>query len=52
MPWKRGTYRPNQSFRLTTAAGDDVPLQTWVPGQWPDGSVKWTAHAIAAGVRR
>lgn len=47
VPWARGTYRPEQNFRLTTAAGDDVPVQTWVTGHWPDGSVKWTAHASA-----
>ncbi|WP_327720760.1 Tat pathway signal sequence domain protein [Streptomyces sp. NBC_00490] len=49
VPWARGAYRPEQRFRLTTAAGDDVPLQSWVTGHWPDGSVKWTAHAIAPG---
>ena len=47
VPWARGAYRPEQRFRLTTAAGDDVPVQSWVTGHWPDGSVKWTAHAIA-----
>ncbi|BBC31360.1 hypothetical protein SGFS_026540 [Streptomyces graminofaciens] len=47
VPWARGTHQAGQGFRLTTAAGDDVPVQSWVTAQWPDGSVKWTAHAIA-----
>ncbi|MEU9914035.1 hypothetical protein [Streptomyces sp. NPDC051001] len=49
VPWARGTYRSEQRFRLTTAAGDDLPVQSRVTGHWPDGSVKWTAHAIAPG---
>jgi len=49
VPWSRGTYQPDQAFRLATASGDEVPVQSWVTGHWPDGSVKWTAHAIAPG---
>ncbi|MEV7891216.1 RIFT barrel domain-containing protein [Streptomyces sp. NPDC002817] len=50
VPWARGAYRPQQRFGLTTAAaGDDVPVRSRVTGHWPDGSVKWTAHAIAPG---
>ncbi|WP_338701746.1 Tat pathway signal sequence domain protein [Streptomyces sp. Q6] len=48
VPWARGTYRPDQTFALTAADGTPVPVQSWVTGSWPDGSVKWTAHAIAA----
>ncbi|MFF0014078.1 Tat pathway signal sequence domain protein [Streptomyces sp. NPDC005374] len=47
VPWARGTHRPEQPFRLATSGGDEVPVQSWVTGYWPDGSVKWTAHAIA-----
>jgi len=49
VPWARGSYRPERTFRLTTAAGDDVPVQSVVIGHWPDGSVKWTAHALPPG---
>ena len=49
VPWARGAYRPERGFRLTTAAGDDIPVQSRVTGHWPDGSVKWTAHASAPG---
>jgi len=27
-----------------------VPVQSWPIGYWPDGSLKWTAHAVGAGV--
>ncbi|MFF4250059.1 Tat pathway signal sequence domain protein [Streptomyces sp. NPDC001663] len=47
VPWARGAHRPEQRFRLASADGADVPVQTWITGYWPDGSVKWTAHAIA-----
>ncbi|MEU6257261.1 hypothetical protein [Streptomyces sp. NPDC047043] len=47
VPWALGAHRPEQTFRLATADGADVPVQTWASGYWPDGSIKWTAHAIA-----
>lgn len=50
-PWPQGAFKPNDtSFRLSSASGDDVPLQSWATGYWRDGSVKWTGHAIAGGV--
>jgi len=30
--------------------GDSVPVQTWPIAYWPDGTLKWTAHAIGAAV--
>ncbi len=27
-----------------------MPLQSWPLAYWPDGSLKWTAHAVAPGV--
>ncbi|MDX3382126.1 Tat pathway signal sequence domain protein [Streptomyces niveiscabiei] len=52
VPWARGTHRPGQPLRLTTADGTDVPVQSWPTAYWPDGSVKWTAHAIAPDAPR
>ncbi|MFH0178841.1 Tat pathway signal sequence domain protein [Streptomyces cacaoi] len=49
VPWARGAYRPEQKFRLATADGDDIPVQSWATAYWPDGSVKWTGHAVAPG---
>ncbi|KAH9897575.1 hypothetical protein F4778DRAFT_744138 [Xylariomycetidae sp. FL2044] len=46
LPWPRGKYLTNAT--TFTAQGDDgqIPLQSWITSQWPDGSIKWTAHAI------
>ena len=35
-------------MRLTTASGTRLGVQTWPVAYWPDGSVKWTGHALAA----
>ncbi len=48
VPWPRGAMKSAQSFALKTSAGEAVPLQTWPLATWPDGSLKWTAHAIPA----
>ncbi|BEL06621.1 Tat pathway signal sequence domain protein [Actinoplanes sichuanensis] len=57
VPWPRGRFTRDQTFALTTADGTGVPVQTWATGYWPDGTLKWTAHATgpeipaAAGYR-
>ncbi|MEV0621335.1 Tat pathway signal sequence domain protein [Nonomuraea sp. NPDC050404] len=52
VPWPRGAFAPGQQFSLTTGAGAQVPVQSWPTAWWPDGSVKWTAHAVSgAGPR-
>ncbi|MEV0092857.1 Tat pathway signal sequence domain protein [Streptomyces sp. NPDC050738] len=50
VPWPRGTYAKGQEFSVATADGKQVPVQTWPLAQWPDGSLKWTAHALGQGV--
>jgi hypothetical protein len=52
VPWPRGAFGPDQQFSLTTAAGTPVPVQSWPTGWWPDGSVKWTAHAVSGAAGR
>jgi hypothetical protein len=42
LPWPRGTVARDTPFALA----DGTPLQSWVTATWPDGSVKWSAHAI------
>ena len=49
VPWSRGTHRPSQAFSLA-AGGQQLPLQTWPLAYWPDGSLKWTAHATSGGM--
>ncbi|MDP0499947.1 MAG: twin-arginine translocation signal domain-containing protein [Verrucomicrobiota bacterium JB022] len=49
LAWPRGQHRPDASFAVKGDSGQAVPVQTWPTAYWPDGSVKWTAHAIPGG---
>jgi hypothetical protein len=50
MPWPRGTLRLPADKRLNFTLGPGAPaMQSWPLAYWPDGSLKWTAHAIAGG---
>lgn len=49
VPWPMGTYQEDQTFGLTDAEGTAVPVQSWPIAYWPDGSLKWTAHAVSSG---
>jgi len=46
--WARGIHGRDTAFALKSGAGVGVPLQSWPLAYWPDGSLKWTAHAIPA----
>lgn len=46
--WPRGALPGRSSFRVE-GGGQALPAQSWVTATWPDGSVKWTAHALEAG---
>ncbi|WP_219466579.1 exo-rhamnogalacturonan lyase family protein [Nonomuraea rhizosphaerae] len=48
VPWPRGAVAQGAPYALRDADGRDVPVQSWVSATWPDGSVKWSAHAIGA----
>jgi hypothetical protein len=50
LPWPRGQHKKDQPFHALDAKGGPLPLQTWPLAYWPDGSLKWTAHALPAGV--
>ena len=50
-PWPRGKQREAKNFALRGADQKLQPLQSWPLAYWPDGSLKWTAHALAAGRR-
>ncbi|WP_416222080.1 Tat pathway signal sequence domain protein [Sphingomonas sanguinis] len=45
--WPRGTHMA-RDYRL--AAGE--ALQSWPLAWWPDGSIKWTGHAVPADAAR
>jgi hypothetical protein len=50
MPWPRSKHSARTQFSLRDREGNRVPLQSWPLAYWPDGSLKWTAHAVAPGV--
>ncbi len=52
VPWPRGTVKPDALFSLRTSHGENVPVQSWPLATWPDGSLKWTGHAIPAAAGR
>lgn len=49
VPWPKGALPGDQQFSLRAAGGAAVAVQSWATGFWPDGSLKWSAHAIGAG---
>ena len=48
VPWPQGTVAKGAEFAVRTATGETIPVQSWPLAYWPDGSLKWSAHA--AGV--
>ena len=48
IPWPKGKLQKGDSLVLRTADGTAVPMQTWPLAYWPDGSIKWSGHAIGA----
>ena len=32
---------------MMDADGKNIPVQIWITATWPDGSIKWTGHAIS-----
>ncbi|MDQ1155641.1 Tat pathway signal sequence domain protein [Brevundimonas sp. SORGH_AS_0993] len=46
VPWPRGVLRPNQAFSIRDGSGRATPAQSWPIAYWPDGSLKWSAHAV------
>lgn len=52
VPWPKGALPADQTFGLQTQDGTAVPVQTWPLGYWPDGSLKWSAHAVSASAPR
>ena len=48
VPWPKGTVHLRDPIVLKGADGKELRLQTWPLAYWPDGSLKWTGHAISA----
>ena len=45
--WPRGEHRAEATFRMQTADGTPIAAHSWPTAYWPDGSLKWTAHAVS-----
>src|SRR5688572_5606991 len=48
-PWPRGKQRESKHFALRGADQKLHALQSWPLAYWPDGSLKFTAHALPPG---
>ncbi len=48
VPWPQGRVPRDAGFELRGADGgsDARPVQSWPLAYWPDGSLKWSAHAL------
>ncbi|KAJ7781011.1 hypothetical protein B0H16DRAFT_1298639 [Mycena metata] len=47
VPWAQGEIDKTTAISVTVD-GEGVPVQTWPLAFWPDGSLKWTGHSLAA----
>src|SRR3981081_3542505 len=47
-PWARGQHAQTTHFCVRETTGTVLSLQTWPLAYWPDGSLKWTAHAMSS----
>jgi hypothetical protein len=48
VPWPEGAVPATSSFTLRDANGGALPMQSWPLAYWPDGSLKWSAHAVSS----
>lgn len=48
--WPKGKVANQSAFQATDAQNHSLTVQSWPLAYWPDGSLKWTAHAFAADV--
>lgn len=47
IPWEKGTLKKNTVLQASGEDGKEIALQSWPTAYWPDGSIKWTAHAAS-----
>ena len=47
VPWAPGRLHSSDQVIMTDGA-ERLPLDSWTTARWPDGSVKWTGHAVGA----
>ncbi|KAF5347089.1 hypothetical protein D9758_011642 [Tetrapyrgos nigripes] len=47
IPWPQGEIDKTTPIAVN-AGNTSIPVQTWPMAFWPDGSLKWTGHALPA----
>jgi hypothetical protein len=48
VPWPKGRLGAKTTFALADSVGAAVPVQSWPLAYWPDGTLKWTGHAVTS----
>lgn len=49
IPWKEGDLKREETLVLRQEeTNEKVAMQSWPAAYWPDGSVKWSAHAAVS----
>jgi hypothetical protein len=48
VPWPKGALAKSTTFAVRDSDGGDVPVQSWPLAYWPDGTLKWTGHAVTS----
>jgi hypothetical protein len=48
VPWPKGQLPKDSTFALQTDDGSAVAVQSWPLSYWPDGTLKWTGHAVGS----
>ncbi|MHC1481677.1 exo-rhamnogalacturonan lyase family protein [Frateuria aurantia] len=46
LPWPQGAVPAGTGFVVASDNGTEQPLQSWPLAYWPDGSLKWSGHAL------
>lgn len=47
LPWPQGRLPANSTtFSAKADGGSNVDIQSWITAYWPDGTVKWSGHAV------
>jgi len=49
LAWPQGALRKLDGLGAVRADGVPVAAQSWPLATWPDGSIKWSGHALPAG---
>ena len=51
VPWPKGKLKKDTTFLLKSDSGEQSAVQSWPLAYWPDGSLKWTGHAIGTDTK-